>query len=222
MLNKTNTERYIAITMATTLPWLHHIHVLYNNYEFVCVVDMLSLLKWRDRSRDLSLILYKLKEVGEETVKFLQDTLDSLFNILTEHSDPYAEIVISALVINCLSFCLSVCLSTCLSTYLSVSVYMSVYLSVCLCLSVCLSTYLSVSVCLHVCLHICLSLSVCLPVCLSTYLSVSVCLCLSDCLHMSVCLFLFLCVTLCLNLYIHRCPYSIFYLTRNINISFQY
>ena len=103
-------------SLAYQSPWQQYYHgyIIYMYYEFVCVVDMLSLLKWRSRSRDLSLILFKLKEVGEEIMKFLQDTLDSLFNILTEYSDPYAEIVISALVI---------CLSVFLSTYLSVCLH---------------------------------------------------------------------------------------------------
>jgi hypothetical protein len=61
-------------------------------------VDMLSLLKWREKPRDIKTILCNIVHLdGEEIVKFLQDTLDSLFNILNENSQ-YGESVFNALV----------------------------------------------------------------------------------------------------------------------------
>uniref|UniRef100_A0A096MDE6 Dedicator of cytokinesis 5 n=1 Tax=Poecilia formosa TaxID=48698 RepID=A0A096MDE6_POEFO len=65
------------------------------------VVDLLGLLNWRSNSQDLDQILQRLMEVeGGEIVKFLQDTLDALFNIMMETSekDTYDTLVFDALV----------------------------------------------------------------------------------------------------------------------------
>uniref|UniRef100_A0A3B5MA08 Dedicator of cytokinesis 5 n=1 Tax=Xiphophorus couchianus TaxID=32473 RepID=A0A3B5MA08_9TELE len=64
-------------------------------------VDLLGLLNWRSNSHDLVQILQRLMEVeGGEIVKFLQDTLDALFNIMMETSekDTYDTLVFDALV----------------------------------------------------------------------------------------------------------------------------
>uniref|UniRef100_A0A4W5MWT4 Dedicator of cytokinesis TPR repeats region domain-containing protein n=1 Tax=Hucho hucho TaxID=62062 RepID=A0A4W5MWT4_9TELE len=52
------------------------------------VVDLLGLLKWRSNTSLLQQNLRQLMKVeGGEVVKFLQDTLDALFNIMMENSD---------------------------------------------------------------------------------------------------------------------------------------
>ncbi|TWW60672.1 Dedicator of cytokinesis protein 5 [Takifugu flavidus] len=64
-------------------------------------VDLLGLLNWRSHPEDLDQILQRLMEVeGGEIVKFLQDTLDALFNIMMETSekDTYDTLVFNALV----------------------------------------------------------------------------------------------------------------------------
>ncbi|XP_043939090.1 dedicator of cytokinesis protein 5 [Protopterus annectens] len=51
-------------------------------------VDLLGLLNWRSNPQNIAQNLRKLMEVdGSEIVKFLQDTLDALFNIMMEMSD---------------------------------------------------------------------------------------------------------------------------------------
>ncbi|XP_029459966.1 dedicator of cytokinesis protein 5 isoform X2 [Rhinatrema bivittatum] len=64
-------------------------------------VDLLGLLNWRSNSQNIAHNLRKLMEVeGGEIVKFLQDTLDALFNIMMEmsDSDTYDFLVFDALV----------------------------------------------------------------------------------------------------------------------------
>ncbi|XP_053072388.1 dedicator of cytokinesis protein 5 isoform X4 [Acinonyx jubatus] len=64
-------------------------------------VDLLGLLNWRSNSQNIKHNLKKLMEVdGSEIVKFLQDTLDALFNIMMEMSDneTYDFLVFDALV----------------------------------------------------------------------------------------------------------------------------
>lgn len=62
---------------------------------------MLGLLNWTDKSSALEHSLHALMHVdGEEVVKYLQDVLDALFNILMQNSDSelYDEIVFKCLV----------------------------------------------------------------------------------------------------------------------------
>lgn len=64
-------------------------------------VDLLGLLNWRSNPEALEQNLQRLMEVeGGEIVKFLQDTLDALFNIMMETSekDTYDTLVFNALV----------------------------------------------------------------------------------------------------------------------------
>ncbi|XP_022091656.1 dedicator of cytokinesis protein 1-like isoform X3 [Acanthaster planci] len=64
-------------------------------------VDLLGLLKWKSDRSNLQANLESLMKVdGEEVVKFLQDTLDALFSILTEspQSNEYDEPVFNALI----------------------------------------------------------------------------------------------------------------------------
>ena len=57
------------------------------------------LLKWRKKERNLSVVLKNIVHVdGEEVVKFLQDTLDCLFEILNTDAKKYGELVFDALV----------------------------------------------------------------------------------------------------------------------------
>ncbi|KAE8615848.1 hypothetical protein XENTR_v10008638 [Xenopus tropicalis] len=61
--------------------------------------DMLDLLKWRMHPENIPHCLSKLKEIdGSEIVKFLQDTLDTLFGILNENSPKYGSKVFDCLV----------------------------------------------------------------------------------------------------------------------------
>ena len=57
------------------------------------------LLKWKMKQHDLTVTLTNITHVdGEEVVKFLQDTLDCLFEILNTTSERYQEPVFTALV----------------------------------------------------------------------------------------------------------------------------
>ena len=64
-------------------------------------IDLLGLLKWRSNPEYLKSNLLALMKVdGEEVVKFLQDTLDALFDILMQNtdSDTYDNLVFEALI----------------------------------------------------------------------------------------------------------------------------
>ena len=96
-------------------------------YMYICVVELLHLLKWRQRPRELSVVLRNLIHVGgEEVVKFLQDTLDCLFDILNEDNQKYGELVFDALVSQLSSAvflyiqCVQVHIYMCIYMYLSV------------------------------------------------------------------------------------------------------
>ena len=57
------------------------------------------LLKWRAKQRDLGVVLTNLTFIpAEEVVKFLQDTLDCLFDILNSDPALYGEKVFDVLV----------------------------------------------------------------------------------------------------------------------------
>ncbi|XP_033633193.1 dedicator of cytokinesis protein 1-like isoform X1 [Asterias rubens] len=78
-----------------------HISTLVCSTKLTQNVDLLGLLKWKSDRSNLQANLEKLMKVdGEEVVKFLQDTLDALFNILTEspQSNEYDEPVFNALI----------------------------------------------------------------------------------------------------------------------------
>ena len=57
------------------------------------------LLKWRQKERDLNVVLTNMQHIsGEEVVKFLQDTLDCLFDILATNMEEYGEKIFEVLV----------------------------------------------------------------------------------------------------------------------------
>ena len=65
------------------------------------LVDLLGLLKWSSKPEALKDSLLALMKVdGEEVVKFLQDVLDALFDILMQNSDSdlYDNMVFECLV----------------------------------------------------------------------------------------------------------------------------
>ena len=67
----------------------------------ISAVDLLGLLKWAGQPEKLQDSLTALMKVdSEETVKFLQDVLDALFNILMQNSDSdlYDKMVFECLV----------------------------------------------------------------------------------------------------------------------------
>lgn len=65
-------------------------------------VDLLGLLNWSSHPDTLEDSLMALMNVqGEEVVKFLQDVLDALFNILMENSDSDRY---DSLIFNCLLY----------------------------------------------------------------------------------------------------------------------
>ncbi len=53
-------------------------------------MDILGLLKWASNKENLENSLVKLINIvnAEEVVKYLQDILDALFNILVQNDDP--------------------------------------------------------------------------------------------------------------------------------------
>ena len=56
--------------------------------------------QWRrQRERDLNVVLTNMQHIsGEEVVKFLQDTLDCLFDILATNQEVYGEKIFEVLV----------------------------------------------------------------------------------------------------------------------------
>lgn len=67
----------------------------------MCVVSLLGLLNWSAHKSILDTSLRALSNVpGEEVVKFLQDILDALFNILVENDDPgrYDQLVFMSII----------------------------------------------------------------------------------------------------------------------------
>lgn len=70
---------------------------------FLFIVDLLGLLNWVTHKDTLQSSLISLKEVisknGEEVVKFFQDILDALFDILMHNADTeeYDELVFQCL-----------------------------------------------------------------------------------------------------------------------------
>jgi len=74
-----------------------HLYVFVSSF----VVDLLGLLNWASHPEVLKDSLEALMKVdGEEIVKFLQDVLDALFNILMQNSDSelYDNMVFECLV----------------------------------------------------------------------------------------------------------------------------
>lgn len=77
--------------------------MLYNIEFLFPLVDLLGLLNWTSHPDKLRTSLSALMNVdGEEVVKFLQDVLDALFNILMHNSDSdlFDNMVFECLVCN--------------------------------------------------------------------------------------------------------------------------
>lgn len=71
-----------------------------NSSEKFVLVDLLGLLNWATHKETLTESLRALMKVdGEEVVKFLQDILDALFNILMDNpkTDTYDTLVFECL-----------------------------------------------------------------------------------------------------------------------------
>lgn len=71
------------------------------------LVDLLGLLNWTSYPDKLHESLSALMKVdGEEVVKFLQDVLDALFNILMHNSDSdlFDNMVFDCLVSKCVTY----------------------------------------------------------------------------------------------------------------------
>lgn len=74
---------------------------VFDSLSLFFLVDLMGLLKWRENPSSLKHNLTAFMAVdGAEIVKFLQDALDALFNILMQNSDSdlYDELVFDALV----------------------------------------------------------------------------------------------------------------------------
>lgn len=83
----------------SSLPLLSSPLLLPPSFISLPSVELLLLLKWRLGKRDLKVVLTNVMCIrGEEVVKFLQDTLDCLFDILSTDSNKYGELVFDALV----------------------------------------------------------------------------------------------------------------------------
>ena len=75
---------------------------LFPPHQQTSTVEILMLLKWRQKEQNLGVVLTNLSHIsGEEVVKFLQDTLDCLFEILNNNSDTYGDKVFDVLVSGC-------------------------------------------------------------------------------------------------------------------------
>ena len=88
--------------------FMKHFSLTYNVYtslpphQQTSTVEILMLLKWRQKEQNLGVVLTNLSHIsGEEVVKFLQDTLDCLFEILNNNSDTYGDKVFDVLVSGC-------------------------------------------------------------------------------------------------------------------------
>lgn len=80
MLNKIDSKWYIESTKLQIIVIIC--------FFFLYLVDLLGLLKWTSHPDELAESLSALMKVdGEEVVKFLQDVLDALFNILMKNAD---------------------------------------------------------------------------------------------------------------------------------------
>ena len=63
------------------------------------IVELQMLLKWRKREKDLSVVLTNMQYIsGEELVKFLQDILDCLFDIVNTKQEVFGDQVFELLV----------------------------------------------------------------------------------------------------------------------------
>lgn len=63
--------------------------IILHSFQLSEIVDLLGLLNWSTHKETLEDSLNSLMKVSpEEVVKFLQDILDALFNILVQNDDP--------------------------------------------------------------------------------------------------------------------------------------